>query len=62
MQQHLMGQQMQYGEANMIQDDQMLGMQPDKKDQIQRGYNQGDDEVIHEVPQYEEEAESVTQS
>lgn len=46
----------------MIQDDNdgMLGMQPDKKDQIQRGYNQGDDEVIHEVPQYEEEAESVT--
>lgn len=46
----------------MIQDDNdgILGMQPDKKDQNQRGYNQGDDEVIHEVPQYEEEAESVT--
>ena len=32
MQQHLLGQQIQYVEANMIQDDQMLGMQPDKKD------------------------------
>jgi len=32
---------MQYKEANMIQDDndRMLGMQPDKIDQIQRGYN-----------------------
>ena len=46
----------------MIQDDNggMLSMQQDKKDHIQRGFNQGDDEVIHEVPQYEEEAESVT--
>lgn len=47
---------MQYGEANMIQDDNDGIL--DKKDQ--RGYNQGDDEVIHEVPQYEEEAESVS--
>ena len=45
----------------MIQNNQNLGIQHDKKDQIQRGYNQGDDEFIHKVPQYEEKAESLTQ-
>ncbi len=45
----------------MIQNNQNLGIQPDKKDQIQWGFNKGDDEFINKVPQYEEKAENLTQ-